>query len=76
MRNKIILSASLLSVFLFAGVSFAQTTATAPAATSSDQSTQVVVVTVATVNIQNAKILSQTGNQLNINFTLTNRVGA
>ncbi len=68
MRNKIILSIVFASLFLSAGVSFA--------ATTTATSTPAQVVTVATVNVQNAKIVSQTGNQITVNFDLTNRVGA
>src|SRR3989344_5922984 len=58
-----------IALFFLPGIVFAQ----APA--SKNTPTQVAPITIATVNIQNAKIISQEGNTLNISFDLTNREG-
>lgn len=58
----------LFSLLLSTGVSAVETT-TAPAPAQK-------AVVVATVNLQNAKIISQEGNVFNISFNITNREGA
>src|SRR3989344_2739551 len=70
MRHTPVYALCILGVALFSAplFVFAQT----PQKTSTTSSR---AVTIATVNIQNAKIISQEGNTLRISFDLTNREG-
>jgi hypothetical protein len=65
---------SLSVLVLIVGMGMVAASALAQTSTSTASST-IENVTVATVNVQNAKITSQTGNELSLAFNITNRTG-
>ena len=72
MNGKKFLFLAVASFLMFVGISYASAATTTPTTSAPIQSQ---AITVATVNVYNAKIDSQTGNTLNISFDLTNRTG-